>query len=513
MIFDGDEKMKNTGVFLAAVFLVVLCISGTVLAATYSGGSGTQADPYKISAAADLRTLTTTSGDWDKHFILTGSLDLAGPSLPPIGSTATYPFTGTFDGQGFTLSNAVIYGTGVSFAGLFGYVTGGTISNLGLVDFTVSGQSNIGGLVGKNDGGSITACYATGSVSGVTTIVGGLVGYNGTSSTITACHFRGNVSGSYCVGGLVGMNVSSTIAASYAFAEVIGVNSCIGGLVGQSWSGSILSCYATGDTSGTSSVGGLVGDLGNGGSITSSYAASVVSPTGSGIGGLVGTSPNGSVNVSFWDMQASGQETSAGGEGKTTLEMQTDELYLHAGWDFIGEENNGVDDIWMITNDDSYPVFTWRMRPGNDLMARATQLVLEAAQEGTSIGASGQDITLNGYNDWADVWYYFDCPLKDQFTITLNNHGFDTTLAVFDTKGREVAFNDDFFGGKSVVILKARAGVRYYIRVSGCDSQRGGFNLLAERGAVQAIQGDLDYDGHVNLTDFAIFADNWLVGI
>lgn len=511
MIFDGDEKMKNAGVFLAAVFLAVFCISSTVLAATYSGGSGTAADPYKISTVADLEALTVTL-DWDKHFILTESLNLAGIPVTPIGSSLTYPFTGTFDGQDYTLSNVVIHQPGVSNVGLFGYVTGGAISNLGLVDVTVSGQSYIGGLVGYINSGSIINCYATGTVSGVSFPVGGLVGANIASGTITACHFRGNVSGNGYTGGLVGINPGGTITASYAFAEVTGTDICIGGLVGRN-DGNITNCYAVGAASGVSYVGGLVGQLRNGGSITSSYAASVVSGTGSNIGGLVGMSLDGSVDVSFWDMQASGQETSAGGEAKTTAEMWLEETYLHAGWDFIGEENNGVDDIWMITNGDSYPVFTWRMRPGNDLMARATQLVLEAAQEGTSIGASGQDITLNGYNDWADVWYYFDCPLKDQFTITLNNHGFDTTLAVFDTKGREVAFNDDFFGGKSVVILKARAGVRYYIRVSGCDSQRGGFNLLAERGAVQAIQGDLDYDGHVNLTDFAIFADNWLRGM
>jgi hypothetical protein len=507
--------MKIKSVFLTAILAAVLCISGNLWAAGYSGGSGTAADPYKISTAADLQWLTGHTTDWGKHFILTGNLDLTGVSLSPIGlediiTGSPVPFTGVFDGQDYTLSNVVIHRPGVNFVGLFGYVTGGTISNLGLVDVTVSGHNYIGGLVGKNDGGSITACYATGTVSGDTTIAGGLVGQNITSGTITACHFRGNVSGGYCVGGLVGMNTSSTIAASYAFAEVIGGDSCIGGLVGQNWSGSILSCYAIGDTSGTSSVGGLVGDLGGGGSITSSYAASAVSPTGPDIGGLVGTIPNGTVDVSFWDMQASGQETSAGGEGKTTNEMWYDELYLHAGWDFIGEENNGVDDIWMITNGDSYPVFTWRMKPGNDLMAQATGLFLEIAQEGTSIGAAGQDITLNGYNDWADVWYYFDSPLKDQFTITLIGHKFDTTLAVFDAKGHEVAFNDDFFGGKSVVILKARAGVRYYIRVSGCDSQRGGFEISLKRGAVQAIQGDLNYDGHVNLTDFAIFADNWL---
>lgn len=499
--------MKYMGV-LAAILAAVLCISDTLWAGSYSGGNGTQADPYKISTVADWQWLMNHTEDWQGHFILTTNMDLAGVPLSPIGTSFDFPFTGTFDGQDFTLSGVVINQVGVNAVGLFGYVTGGTISNLWLSDITVTGHSSVGGLVGRNEGCSIQFCYATGSVSGYIN-VGGLVGGGTTSSTITACHFRGNVSGTNYIGGLVGINSAGTIADSYASAHVIGTNLFIGGLVGSNF-GTITNCYATGETQGGSSVGGLVGELNNGGSITSSYAASVVSGTGSGIGGLVGTSPNGIVDVSFWDMQASGQETSAGGEGKTTLEMQRDELYLYEGWDFLGETNNGTDDIWMITSSDSYPVFVWRIRPGNDLMARATLLPVEAAQDGTSIGAAGQDITLNGYNDWADVWYYYDCTANDKFTITLNSPDFDTTLAVFDAKGREIVFNDDFFGEKSVVILKARMGVRYYIRVAGHDGQRGSFELLLERGAVQAIQGDLDYNGRVNLTDFAIFADNWL---
>jgi hypothetical protein len=503
-------------VFLAAVLAAVLCISGNLWAGSYSGGSGTQADPYKISTVADLQWLMIHNTDWDKHFILTGSLDLAGIPVTPIGTQSTQ-FTGVFDGQDYTISRAVINQTGVSNVGLFGYVFGGQISNLGLPDITVTGQNNVGGLVGLNKGGSIQFCYATGSVSGLTG-VGGLVGGNredgSNFGTITACYFRGQVNGTTMVGGLAGFNyIGGTIADSYASAQVIGTNLYIGGLVGKN-EGSITSCYAAGETQGSSSVGGLVGGLANGGAVNSCYAASVVSGTGSNVGGLIGSiDQQSSVAVSFWDMQISRQETSTGGEGKTTLEMQSDELYIHEGWDFLGETDNGTDDIWMMPAVVGYPIFSWTERPGNDLMAHATLLPVEAAQEGTSIGATGQDITLNGYNDWADVWYYYDCTANDKFTITLNSPDFDTTLAVFDAKGREIVFNDDFFGGKSVVILKARTEVRYYIRVSGYDGLRGEFEIFLERGAVQAIQGDLNYDGHVNLIDFAIFADNWLGGM
>ncbi len=498
----------------AIIFAVVLCISGNLLA--YSGGIGTQADPYQISTVADWQELETSNWSWGGHFILTGNLDLASIPVMPIGNTHSLPFTGVFDGQDFTISNAVINQAGTSDVGLFGYVAVGQISNLGLTNITVAGHNNVGGLVGHNSGGSIAFCYATGSVSGVSG-VGGLVGDNRDSAsilgTITTCYFRGEVSGNSMVGGLVGNNhVITSIAESYASAQVTGTQPDVGGLVGISF-GPITSCFADGETEGPSYVGGLVGSLANGGSVNSCYAISVVSGTGSNVGGLIGyIDQQSSVAVSFWDMQISRQEYSAGGEGKTTIEMQSEELYLHEGWDFLGETDNGTEDIWTMPAV-GYPIFTWLDRPANDLMAHAVQLpVEEAVLQGTSLFATGQDITLNGYNDWADMWYYFDCTANDKFTITLDSRDIDTTLAVFDVRGREIVFNDDFFGGKSVVILKARTGVRYYIRAAGYDGQRGEFEISLVRGAVQAIQGDLNYDGNVNLSDLALFTNNWLMG-
>ena len=61
----------------------------------------------------------------------------------------------------------------------------------------------------------------------------------------------------------------------------------------------------------------------------------------------------------FWDIQTSGQATSAGGTGKTTAEMQTAKTFLDAGWDFVGETANGTEDIWWINEGKDYPRFVW----------------------------------------------------------------------------------------------------------------------------------------------------------
>ena len=61
------------------------------------------------------------------------------------------------------------------------------------------------GVCGSNiNGGTITGCYNTGTVSGKGENVGGVCGVNG--GTITSCYNTESVSGDYYVGGVCGVN-------------------------------------------------------------------------------------------------------------------------------------------------------------------------------------------------------------------------------------------------------------------------------------------------------------------
>ena len=240
---------------------------------------------------------------------LKADIDLGGMEWTPVAI-----FYGTFDGNGYTVSNFKIT-TGRTYVGLFGYNVG-VIENLGVENFTVnvsySGVS-AGGLVGSNSG-SILNSYAAGDVSATSTSysanAGGLVGDN--SGSITNSYATGNVSATGSsnayAGGLVGVNNSSgDITNSYATGEVSATSTSTydsayaGGLVGYN-SGDILNSYATGNVSATSYsssasayAGGLVG-YNSGGSITNSYATGDVRATGSSsyvyAGGLVGYNYN-----------------------------------------------------------------------------------------------------------------------------------------------------------------------------------------------------------------------------
>ena len=62
---------------------------------------------------------------------------------------------------------------------------------------------------------------------------------------------------------------------------------------------------------------------------------------------------------SLWDIITSGLNTSEGGKGKTTAEMQLTGTFLDAGWDFVDETINGIEDIWSILEGQDYPRLRW----------------------------------------------------------------------------------------------------------------------------------------------------------
>jgi hypothetical protein len=256
---------------------------------------------------------------------------------------------------------------------------------------TVSGERTVGGLVGGNWDGSITKSYSTCAVSGEWA-VGGLAGSN--TGSLAQCSSASVVKGAQAVGGLVGRHgydcpntgASGGIAVTgraavtvdalavqgpaitgcYSIGPVAGEVS-IGGLVGSNRA-TINNSYSWGETTGEDSVGGLVGEngvrCGRSGipaMVADCYSAGLVTGAGT-VGGLVGHNVAGETNNSFWDVESNSQAESDGGEGRTTAEMQTASTFLDAGWDFVGETENGTDDTWTILEGHEYPRLTWEVR-------------------------------------------------------------------------------------------------------------------------------------------------------
>lgn len=356
--------------------IIIILWTGTVWAGTYNGGSGTEANPYRISSAGNWQELMKTPSDWDKHFVLTQNIIfIMGADLVPVGNN-NKQFSGVVDGQGYSFKGAIIEQPESDYVGLFGYIgEGSQIKNLG-VNIKVNGKMHVGGLAGFNHG-TLTNCFASGSVSGTGNRVGGLVGYNydgiltdcyATSSvagtvdvgglvglnggSLISCYASGSVSGTEkIVGGLVGYNGHGLLTSCYATGSVTGAGMYNGGLIGINSKGTLSACYATGSVSGTTVAGGLVGY--NDGAITECYSIGSVSGSAN-IGGLVGIN-NDSLVSCFWDIQTSTLSDGVGNEdpdpsgvmGKTTAQMKSLSTFPPAEWDFIN--------VWGIIPNQTYP--------------------------------------------------------------------------------------------------------------------------------------------------------------
>jgi hypothetical protein len=321
---------------------------------SYGGGSGTKADPYLIYTAEQMNAIGADSNDWDKHFRLMADIDLSGytgASFNIIGTwIPRFGFSGVFDGKDHTISNFTYDSDITSGVALFGFVRGGQIKNLGLIDPDIdTTRGYIGALVGYlDDDSTIDNCYAYGGAVSGRYNVGGLVGCQ-SRARITNCYSTASVSGKSQVGGLVGYNSYSTISECFSTGSVTGTGSS-GGLVGRSSSScTINNCYATGSVEGDY-AGGLVGI--NFGTIYNCYAVGSVSETDN-AGGLVG-GDGGYIGLCYWDIETSGISESDGGEGKSTAEMKS--MSTYEGW--------GYGAAWTLNEGVDYPKLAWENAPG-----------------------------------------------------------------------------------------------------------------------------------------------------
>ncbi len=317
-----------------------------LLALTTSGSQPV----YFGSDSTDLFWLIFTMGelqninnDLSGNYALATSLDASTTSnWIPIGTNGSGTlvgsgFTGIFDGLGNTVSNLTVSTLSNNPVGLFGLLNG-TIRNIGIVNGSFTGVSDVGALVGISNG-TVTNSYSTGTVIGFSW-VGGLIGDSagtvsnsystsqvtgeivpGSSSggnpsplggligemdggSVTNSHASGDVTaadGSY-MGGLIGLtNTGTTVSNSYATGNVTATSIVnggygVGGLIGFSDT-VVTNSYATGAVTGEFNVGGLIGfNDGSGGSVANSYATgsvtAIVDPSfglfGNTAGGLIG---------------------------------------------------------------------------------------------------------------------------------------------------------------------------------------------------------------------------------
>ena len=267
----------------------------------------------EIATLAELRWLSETWHAWNENWILTANIDASDTrnwnvitrdslngadtvsyldtlGFNPIGDGQH--FTGTFDGNGYHISNLYIHRIDDNMVGLFGNLDG-DLRNIDVRNADIKGRLYVGNVVGIVwDNGGIVNSRADGKVAGINHSVGGFAGAN--YGSILSSNVEAEViGGKWSTGGFVGsLHKAGTIKHCYSNSNVIGVNE-VGGFIGGVYSepqgiqaqGVQTQNFALGTVKGDSAVGGFVGH--HLGSITNSFTlANVEARTHA--GGFVG---------------------------------------------------------------------------------------------------------------------------------------------------------------------------------------------------------------------------------
>ncbi len=271
------------------------------------------------------------------------------PCWDPIIGDELKAYAGNFNGNNKVISGLYINRENKNYIGLFGKSIG-TIKNLGIEIVNLTGNNNVGGLVGVNEG-DIINCNVSGTIAGNEN-VGGLTGKQ-IGGLISDSSATGEISGSRVLGGLVGDN-QGTIFKSYAQADVTGENNYIGGLIGINLNTRVEDSYAIGPVTGEEYVGGLIGYANDTSYIKHTYSSGDIFGTlyRGGLIGFNGDSTQNNIVSSYWDIEGGyhGITGSAGGDGKTTSEMVQEETFV--GWDYTN--------TWNIEEGETYPYLKWQ---------------------------------------------------------------------------------------------------------------------------------------------------------
>ena len=281
--------MKSRIITMLVAFLAIAgnAVWGQETSSWTGEGSGTKDDPYQISTADELKAFRdlVNGGDADACAILTDNIELdSSEEWTPIGyandKDMEYSYTGTFDGNGHTISNLCIGEDSQSIgSGLFRAVgtckivldgstpqqTEGTVKNLtviGSVSTSIEYTGSVGGICAYNVG-IIQNC--TSNISFEEPVWGSAGGICATNSgSIMNCVNKGDIMSNGCTGGICGINSSGEIEICYNSGTISATDgdgggvAVAGGISGHlGVEGVIRNCYNEGTVKGNDMASGI----------------------------------------------------------------------------------------------------------------------------------------------------------------------------------------------------------------------------------------------------------------
>lgn len=348
----------------------------------------------EIDSWTDLAAIPTSGLDGDYLLIANlsgGDADYTsagGNNWTPIGDNST-PFTGTFDGNGKTISDLILTANSVSYRGLFGKISGATVENLGVIDYTInvtttSTYSYRIGFIGSVFASSIvTNCYATGVIN----------------QTSGSNHF-------IYIGGLIGEVDGSAISKCWSDVDITvtqgGIVGQLGGLIGdiRNNNASVIDCYSLGnidlgsDCSANYYTGGCIGLAYNTGTtVKNCYSTGNVDATGA----VSGNSFGGFIGLNH----ASNVTTNCFAVGVVTCPSQDEETWYVGG--FCGQNQGELVNCWWFNGTNTLGI-------GYD----TTEQSVSKATDASDFYVSTQNVYDTETPNWsAPPWYWHTSAYPD----------------------------------------------------------------------------------------------------
>lgn len=255
--------------------IALLATTLTTTAQSFSGGSGTEADPWLISNHADLdalNTLTNTepadgsSPTYGKYFLLTQ--DITDPYTGMIGTAAN--FNGHFNGGGHCITLAINRTWDTYPCGLFGTATQGSVHDLA-VDGSVSvyrGAAIVGNpgegvtLYNLVNYADVTATSAS-TLSGVGGVAGNMVSQTAASSMKNCANYGTITCEGGAVGGVVGYSgqrQGNTLENLANYGYIVGTASRVAGVIGNPLYDDQVHCCVSFGTLSSDELSGCIGN-------------------------------------------------------------------------------------------------------------------------------------------------------------------------------------------------------------------------------------------------------------
>lgn len=481
------RKSKALSVILTLAMVLSMFAGMTVVS---------NADTAAVTEISSLSQITAMDG----NYRLTADVNISADQTP-IGS-ASAPFTGTFDGNGKTITWSGSTAGAGGYIGIFG-VSSGTVKNLnvagsltvtgsnldyisavvayneGAIDgvtnsatVDASGSYNVGGITGFNDEGTVSDCVNNGDVTGISK-AGGIVGEN--AGTITSCANNGDItnpgSGKNGAGGIAGRNGNNNTAVE---------------------TGIIINCYNTGDISVSNGRwgGGITGFQNSLSSVTNCY--NLGSITGySNKNAIVGN--NEGTTTYAYALDTSQSENSGSTADEIGITKTESEMKAAAFVDLLNANDNADDNAWAADNattpvNAGYPVLTGINGTGTG--GDTPNPPISGTQEITSGGtynvegdslitvSTPDEVTLvgNGADDYAvtvNCTVAADLVIQDlqitaPFSSSANIINFTTGTNTLTVKGSNLLENDrSASGALNNAAIRVPSGVTLSIEGDG----------------------------------------------